>query len=82
MDSADYGKIHERLLQKGIRAEIDANPSTISYKIRDAELQEIPYMTICGEREAQAKKVSIRKHGSGDMGLLTLREFIKALQGK
>jgi threonyl-tRNA synthetase len=75
-------KIHNRLLSHGIRAEIDSNSSTISYKIREAELQKIPYMIICGEREAREKKVSIRKHGTGDMGLLTLKEFIKALQGE
>jgi len=71
--------IHRKLLTHGIRTEIDSSPSTISYKIRQSEKQKIPYMIICGKREAKLKKISVRKHGVGNIGLLTVKEFIKKI---
>jgi len=72
--------VHRKLLTHGIRTEIDSSPSTISYKIRQAELEKIPYMIICGKREAKFKKISVRKHGVGNIGLLTVKEFIKKIK--
>jgi len=78
-----YGKkIHGKLLAHGIRTEIDSTPSTISYKIRQAELQKIPYIIICGKREAKLKKISVRKHGVGSIGLSTVKEFIKKIKNE
>jgi len=68
-------KIHEKLQAYRIRSEIDSSASTISYKIREAEVQKIPYMVICGRREVELKKMSVRKHGTGNVGLLTIREL-------
>jgi len=74
--------IHEKLQAYGIRSEIDTSASTISYKIREAEVQKIPYMVICGEHEANLKKISIRKHGVGNLGLLSTKEFIKKIRNE
>jgi threonyl-tRNA synthetase len=75
-------RINEKLLAYGIRSEIDTSASTISYKIREAEVQKIPYMVICGEHEANLKKISIRKHGVGNLGLLSTKEFIKKIRNE
>lgn len=75
-------RIHEKLQAYGIRSEIDSSASTISYKIREAEVQKIPYMVICGEHEANLKKISIRKHGVGNLGLLSTKEFIKKIRNE
>jgi threonyl-tRNA synthetase len=75
-------RIHEKLQAYGIRSEIDTSASTISYKIREAEIQKIPYMVICGEHEANLKKISIRKHGVGNLGLLTTKELTKNIKNE
>lgn len=78
---ADYAEdVHRRLLAHGVRSELDANASTIAYRIRNAELQKIPYMAIVGKREAETKKIAVRKHGKGNIGSLTAKELIKQLQ--
>jgi len=73
-------KIHEKLQAYRIRSEIDSSASTISYKIREAEVQKIPYIVICGKREAKLKKMSVRKHGTGNVGLLTIREVAQNIK--
>jgi len=70
----------EKLLEHGIRAEIDDSSSTIAYRIRQAELAKIPYMAICGKQETETKKLSIRKHGAGNLGEGTLEEFVKRIE--
>ncbi|MBX5328201.1 MAG: threonine--tRNA ligase [Candidatus Bathyarchaeota archaeon] len=73
-------RVHRKLLSRGVRAEIDNSSSTMSYKIRQAELQKIPYMIICGKHEAETKKIAVRKHGHGNIGLLKIEELIKDIQ--
>jgi threonyl-tRNA synthetase len=68
-----------KLLEHGIRAEIDNSSSTIAYRIRQAELTKIPYMAVCGKKEAEVKKVSVRKHGVGNLGMATIGEFAKTI---
>ena len=70
-------EVHRKLSDAGIRSELDESSSTISYKIREAEIQKIPYMAICGEREAKSNTISIRKHESGKVESLPVEEFIK-----
>lgn len=72
--------VHRRLLAQGVRSELDANPSTIAYRIRNAELQKIPYMAIVGKREAETEKIAVRKHGKGNIGSMTIKEFVKQLR--
>jgi len=73
-------QVREKLAAYGIRSEVDSSPSTISYKIRQAEVQKTPYMAICGKREAKSRKISVRKHGAGNIGLLTTKELIKNIK--
>jgi threonyl-tRNA synthetase len=77
--SADYAEyaedVHKKLLTCRIRSELDISASTIGYKVRQAETQKIPYMAICGKREAELRKISVRKHGTGNLGLLAVREL-------
>jgi len=75
-------RIHKRLLAHGIRAALDASTSTISYKIRQAEVRKIPYMIICGEKEAKLQRISVRKHKTGDIGLLRTEELAKKIKNE
>jgi len=76
-DNIQYaGKVNEKLLAHGIRSEIDNSPATISHKIREAEVQKIPYMVLCGKREMKLNKISVRKHAVGDVGLLTIKVLV------
>jgi threonyl-tRNA synthetase len=80
-DCLQYAEsVHRELLSQGIRSELDTGTSTFSYRIRQAELQKIPYMAICGKHEAELKKIAVRKHGSGNMGSMTIKELIKNIK--
>jgi len=73
----DYAEtVYQRLLQEDIRGFIDSRDEKIGRKIRDAEVQKVPYMIIVGEKEQENNQVSVRKHGAGDTGSLTVEEFI------
>ena len=72
----DYSKKVLSLLKNSdIRGLIDERAETMGKKIRDAEMKKIPYMLIVGEKEEQEGKVSVRKHGEGDVGMFTIEEF-------
>jgi threonyl-tRNA synthetase len=81
--STDYTqyaeKIHNELLANNVRSELDPSTATISYRIRQAETQKIPYMAICGKREAETNKISVRKHGAGNIGTMTVKELIQKI---
>ncbi len=68
-----YAKgVQEALQAEGFRAELDESSERISYKIRAAEVQRVPYMLIVGDREAEAGEVGVRKRGDGDLGSMPL----------
>ena len=71
------GEILDKLKKKNIRAEIDARNETIGKKIREAEMQKIPYLLVVGEKEMDNKKIAVRERGKGDLGQKTLEEFLK-----
>lgn len=77
--SEKYQNYAEKVLQflnnSDIRALIDDRSEKIGRKIRDAEVQKIPYMLIVGEREETENQVSVRKHSEGDLGSFSLKEF-------
>ena len=74
-------EITEELKKYGLRAETDMRNEKIGYKIREAQMQKVPYMLIIGEREAEAGLVSVRSRKDGDIGTMTTDEFIaKALK--
>jgi threonyl-tRNA synthetase len=69
-------KIQNELMAVDIRGILDSRDEKIGRKIRDAEVRKIPYMLIVGEKEQEENKISIRKHGQGDLGSVSLEEFI------
>ncbi len=82
--SEKYQKYAENVLKllenSDIRSLIDDRAEKIGKKIRDAETEKIPYMLIVGENEEKEMNVSVRKHRSGDVGTLTISEFISMIQ--
>jgi len=78
---ASYAKeIQEALLVNDFRASIDLRNETLDKKIREAEMQKIPYIVVIGEREAKAHTVSVRKRTLGDQGELELFNFVQRLK--
>jgi len=76
----DYAKkLSEELKNSDICGLIDFRDEKIGRKIRDAEVKKIPYMLIVGEKEAEENKVSVRKHGQGDLGSMSIEEFKKQI---
>ncbi len=65
-----------------LQIEVDEREEKIGRKIRDAEIQKTPYMLIVGEIESSENKVSIRKHGEGDKGMILVSEFIATLKNE
>ncbi len=73
----DYAmEIYTKLKDLKIRAEVDLRNEKITYKIREAETKKIPYMLIVGEKEKVSGKVSVRRHGKGDLGVFDLESLI------
>ena len=79
----DYArKIDDALSKAGLRSELDARSEKIGYKIREAQLQKIPYMLVIGEKEAQSGQVSVRGRKDGDLGSMSLETFIGKLSAE
>lgn len=77
----DYSnKVLEALKKEGIRAEIDTRAEKIGYKIREAQLQKIPYMLVAGAKEEEEGLVSVRSRFAGDEGQKTVEEFVAAIK--
>jgi threonyl-tRNA synthetase len=77
----EYGKtVLNTLKERGIRAELDERNEKIGYKIRDLETHKAPYMLILGEKEQSAGNISVRKHKKGDLGSLSLSDFIDNIE--
>jgi threonyl-tRNA synthetase len=66
----------------GLRAEVDDRTESVGRKIRDAELQKVPYMLVVGDREAEEGTVAVRRHGEGDEGTVALSDFVERLAGE
>jgi threonyl-tRNA synthetase len=67
--------------ENGITGSIDNRDEKIGRKIRDSEVKKVPFMLIVGEKEQEERKLSVRKHGEGDLGNYSPEEFIKYFQG-
>jgi threonyl-tRNA synthetase len=77
----DYAKqVLEKLLAAGARVELDDRNEKLQAKIRDAQLQKIPYMLVIGGKEAEAGTVSVRHRAKGDLGARPLEQFIADLR--
>ena len=75
-------KVLESLENSEIRALVDDRSEKTGRKIRDAEVNKIPFMIIVGEKEEQDGTVSVRKHGEGDLGTFTIEEFISIIKAE
>ncbi|MDP4147292.1 MAG: threonine--tRNA ligase [Bacillota bacterium] len=69
-------KVAEKLREVGIRVETDLRNEKIGYKIREAQLQKIPYMIVLGDKEMKEGKIAVRSRKDGDIGALNLEDFI------
>lgn len=77
----DYAQeLFTNLSEKDIRGFIDNRDEKIGRKIRDAEVKKVPFMLIVGEKEQNEGRVSVRKHGQGDLGSMPLAEFVDHFQ--
>jgi threonyl-tRNA synthetase len=73
----DYAKkVQDELVAAGVRTEIDESNEKLGYKIRQCELQKVPYLLIVGEKEAAEGLVSVRKRKDGDKGQMSVKAFI------
>src|SRR6056300_1574250 len=72
-------KVLELLENNEIRATVDDRNETVGKKIRESELNKIPFMLIIGDEEIESKKFSVRSHGGGDLGKMKLENFIKII---
>ncbi|MBW4840800.1 MAG: threonine--tRNA ligase [Paenibacillaceae bacterium] len=77
----DYARqVEDKLRAAGIRAESDLRNEKLGYKIREAQLEKLPYMFVVGESEQSAGTVSVRKRGEGDLGARAVDEVVAQLQ--
>ncbi|OYD08373.1 threonine--tRNA ligase [Paludifilum halophilum] len=77
----DYAQeVVEKLQEAGIRAELDSRSEKIGYKIREAQMQKIPYMLVIGEKEKEQGTVAVRKRALGDQGAQKVEELITAMK--
>jgi len=78
---ADYAKhVAEALKNHNLRVHLDDRNEKLPAKIRDAQLQKIPYMLVVGAKEAEAGTVSVRHRSKGDLGPKPLAEVVETLQ--
>ena len=73
-------KVKETLQEKELRVEVDDRAEKIGYKIREAQLQKVPYMLIVGDKEEQEGKVGVRDRKQGDIGAIPLDEFVSKIE--
>ena len=79
----DYAQtVADKLLGKGFRVETDFRSEKIGYKIREAQMQKVPYMLVLGDKEAESGLVTVRKRAEGDIGATSLDDFIAKLDGE
>jgi threonyl-tRNA synthetase len=69
--------VRARLAAAGLRGELDSRQEKIGYKIREAQLQKVPYMLVIGDREAAEGTVAVRSRTGGDLGAKPLQAFLE-----
>ncbi|HOJ81024.1 MAG TPA: His/Gly/Thr/Pro-type tRNA ligase C-terminal domain-containing protein, partial [Clostridiales bacterium] len=73
----DYARqVAGKLQDAGIRAEVDYRNEKIGYKIREAQMEKVPYMLVLGDKEAENGQVAVRSRKDGDLGPMLLDDFI------
>ena len=80
--STEYARsVLNRLKDAGFRATLDDRSEKVNLKIREAQLQKVPYMLVIGDREVEAEQLSVRNRKQGDQGVVTVDEFLAKLTG-
>jgi threonyl-tRNA synthetase len=80
---ADYaGQVRERLAAEGLRVEADLRQEKVNYKIREAQMQKIPYMLVVGDREMAGGQVALRSRSAGDQGAVAVDVLIDRLKAE
>lgn len=74
-------RVNSRLVEAGFRSEVDERNEKLGYKIREAEMQKIPYMLIVGEKEQAIGAAGVRVHGEGDKGMQSIEEILVEFAG-
>jgi len=76
-----YAKeVRDRLLSEGMRVELDDRNEKVNYKIREAQVQKVPYMLVVGDREVEAGTAALRHRGEGDLGPVPLEDILRMLR--
>jgi len=79
----DYAQtVAVKLEEMGLRVETDYRSEKIGFKIREAQMQKIPYMLVLGDKEAENGEVTVRKRAEGDIGSMSLEKFIEDLKAE
>ena len=77
----EYSKeLHDKLFAMGYRVELDSRSEKIGYKIRQAQLEKVPYMLVLGDKEAEAGMVAVRDRKTGETTTMTFDEFVAKLE--
>jgi threonyl-tRNA synthetase len=71
-------EVRNKLAEAGFRVHLDSRVEKIGYKIREAQLQKVPYMLVVGDREAAEGTVAVRSRTGGDLGARPLNDFLTA----
>ena len=69
-------------MRQGVRVEADFRNEKMGYKIRQAQLEKIPYMLVVGEKEKENNEVSVRSREAGDLGTMSLEAFVEKLNSE
>lgn len=76
----DYAdKVKEELFQNGIRVELDDRTEKVGFKIREAQLEKIPYMIVIGEKESESDMISVRSREEGELGSMKMSDFLSKI---
>ena len=79
----EYGEtVYRALADAGLRVDLDNRNEKLGYRMREAQLEKVPYMVTVGFNEAEQKTVSVRSRRDGDLGVMTLDDFIARLKGE
>src|SRR3989344_5915585 len=73
-------KVSEKIREEGIRLELDLKNESVGKKIREAELQKIPYILVVGEKEQKSRSVAVRQRSKGDLGPMKLDKFVENIK--
>ena len=72
-------EVKKQLEDKGFRCEVDDRSEKIGYKIREAQLEKVPYMVVVGDKDIENNTISIRKRKEGDLGAMTVEQFLEKI---